>query len=67
MGGYEGKVNLDNFFEYAITPEEAAQREKIEDREKNYETMLLDLIDGKNYPSGQCDMISADNLDLALQ
>ncbi len=67
MGGYEGKVNLDNFFEYAITLEEAAKREKIEDREKNYETMLLDLIDGKNYPSGQCDMISADNLDLALQ
>ncbi|MBA7588827.1 hypothetical protein ES708_30896 [subsurface metagenome] len=33
----------------------------------NYETMLLDLIDGKNYPSGECNMISADNLDLALQ
>jgi len=67
MGGYEGKVNLENFFEYAVTPEEADQRKKAEDREKNYKTMLLDFIDGKNYLSGQCDMISADNLDLALQ
>ena len=67
MGGYEGKVNLENFFEYAISPEEAARRENVEDREKNYKTMLLDLVDGENYPSGECDMISADNLDLALQ
>lgn len=67
MGGYEGKVNLENFFEYAVTPEEAGQRKKAEDREKNYKTMLLDFIDGENYPSGECNMISADNLDLALQ
>jgi len=67
MGGYEGKVNLENFFEYAISPEEAARRESVEDREKNYKTMLLDFIDGESYPSGECDMISADNLDLALQ
>ena len=67
MGGYEGKINLENFFEYAVSPEEAARRENIEDQEKNYKTMLLDLVDGENYPSGECDMISADNLDLALQ
>jgi uncharacterized protein (TIGR01319 family) len=67
MGGYEGKVNLDNFFDYAATPEEAAQRKNPAEREMNYETMLLDFADEKNYPSGQCDIISADNLDLALQ
>ena len=67
MGGYEGKINLENFFEYAINPEEAARRENVENREKNYKTMLLDLINEKNYPSGECDMLSADNLDLALQ
>ena len=49
MGGYEGKVNLENFFEYAISPEEAARRENVEDREKNYITMLLDFIDGESY------------------
>jgi uncharacterized protein (TIGR01319 family) len=67
MGGYEGKINLENFFEYAINPEEAARRENVENREKNYKTILLDLINEKNYPSGECDMLSADNLDLALQ
>jgi len=67
MGGYEGKINLENFFEYAVSPEEARQREKAVDQKKNYQTMLLEFIEGKNYPSGQCDMISADNLDLALQ
>jgi hypothetical protein len=29
--------------------------------------MLLSLIDESNYPTGQCGMISADTLDLALQ
>jgi len=67
MGGYGGEVNLENFFEYAVSPEEAAKREKVEDREKNYRTMFLDIIDEENYPSGECNMISADNLDLALQ
>ena len=67
MGGYEGKVTLENFSAFAISPEGSAKREKIEEQEMNYETMLLDLIDGKNYPSGECNMISADNLDLALQ
>jgi len=67
MGGYEGKINLRNFEEYAVSPEVAAKRGNINDREKNYQTMLLDFIDERNYPSGKCDMISADNLDLALQ
>ena len=67
MGGYEGKVTIDNYFEYAATPEEAARRDKPEDREKNYETMILDFIDEKSYPTGHCGMISGDTLDLALQ
>ncbi len=29
--------------------------------------MLLSLIDEANYPTGQCGMVSADTLDLALQ
>ncbi|GAI82002.1 unnamed protein product, partial [marine sediment metagenome] len=67
MGGYEGKVTLENFSEFAVSKEVSTKREKTEEQEMNYETMLLDLIDGKNYPSGECNMISADNLDLALQ
>jgi len=67
MGGYEGKVSLDNFFKFAVSKEEASKREKSEERSMNYETMLLDLIDEKNYPGNECNMISADNLDLALQ
>ena len=67
MGGYEGKVTLDNFSKFAVSGDISIKREKIEEQKMNYETMLLDLIDGKNYPSGECNMISADNLDLALQ
>ena len=67
MGGYEGKVTFENFSTFAVSPEVSLKKEKIEEREMNYEAMLLDFIDGKNYPSGECNMISADNLDLALQ
>lgn len=67
MGGYEGQVTLDNFFEYAVSKEEAAKCEDPDDQEKNYETMLLDLINERNYPTGRCEMISPDTLDLALQ
>ncbi|KKM10172.1 hypothetical protein SY88_14760 [Clostridiales bacterium PH28_bin88] len=67
MGGYEGEVTLENFFEYAVSPAEAARRENPADRRKNYETMMLDLVKEANYPSGQCGMVSADTLDLALQ
>jgi len=67
MGGYEGEVTLENFSKFAVSKEVSTKREKTEEQKMNYETMLLDLIDGKNYPSGECNMISADNLDLALQ
>jgi len=67
MGGYEGKVTLENFSKFAVSKEVSVKREKTEEQEMNYETMLLDFINGKNYLSGECNMISADNLDLALQ
>lgn len=67
MGGYEGRLTLDNFRDYAVPREEAARRAAPKDREKHYETMLLDLIDERNYPTGNCEMISPDTLDLALQ
>lgn len=54
MAGYEGKVSLQNFDDWAGAPD-------------GYEAMLLDLIDEDNYPSGNCDLISPDNLDLSLQ
>lgn len=65
MAGYEGKVNLQNFEIYAVSKEEAEKRR--EDQDKHYKTMLLDLIDEEKYPTKTCAMISADNLDLALQ
>ena len=67
LGGYEGPVTLDNFFEWAISPEEARQRDHPRQWERNYETMLLSFVDEANYATGQCGMISADTLDLALQ
>jgi uncharacterized protein (TIGR01319 family) len=67
LGGYEGPVNLDNFFHWAVSPEEARQREHPREWQRNYETMLLSFVDEASYPTGQCGMISADTLDLALQ
>jgi uncharacterized protein (TIGR01319 family) len=67
LGGYEGPVTLDNFFLWAVPPEEACQRDHPRAWEHNYETMILSLIDEANYPTGQCGMVSADTLDLALQ
>ena len=67
LGGYEGLVTLDNFFQWATSPEEARKREHPSQWERNYETMLLSLIDEANYSTSQCGMISADTLDLALQ
>jgi uncharacterized protein (TIGR01319 family) len=67
LAGYEGRVNLKNFKDYAVSPEEAGKREHPAGREVNYESFLLDIVDGKNYPGGECNMISSDNLDLALQ
>ncbi|MEE9495723.1 MAG: glutamate mutase L, partial [Desulfobacterales bacterium] len=67
IGSYEGQVTLDNFFDYAISVEAAQNREIAAEREKNYESMMLDFINEDNYPTGQCGMISADTLDLGLQ
>ncbi len=67
LGGYEGPVNLDNFFEWAVSPEAARKRDHPREWERNYETMLLSFVDEANYPTGQCGVISADTLDLALQ
>lgn len=67
LGGYEGPVTLDSFFEWAVPPEEARQRDHRKQWDRNYETMLLSFVDGANYPSGQCGMVSADTLDLAVQ
>jgi len=59
LGGYEGPVRPENYREWA--------KEVAEDPEKNYETLLLSLIDESNYPTGVCGLIAADTLDLALQ
>jgi uncharacterized protein (TIGR01319 family) len=67
LGGYEGPVTVDNYFEWAVSPTEAAAREDPEGRARNYEAMLLSFIDEGNYTTGQCGMISADTLELALQ
>jgi uncharacterized protein (TIGR01319 family) len=67
LGGYEGPVTLDNFFQWAVTPEEARRRDHPSQWERNYETMLLSFIDEANYATGQCGMVSPDTLDLALQ
>jgi uncharacterized protein (TIGR01319 family) len=67
LGGYEGPVNLDNFFQWAVSPEDAQMRDHPREWERNYETMLLSFVDEANYPTGQCGMVSADTLDLALQ
>ncbi|MFZ5918668.1 MAG: glutamate mutase L [Chloroflexota bacterium] len=67
LGGYEGPVTLDNFFMWAISPEEARQRDYPSQWERNYEAMLLSFLDEASYPTGQCGMISPDTLDLAVQ
>jgi hypothetical protein len=59
LGGYDGPITLDTWSEWAREPEE--------DREKNFETMLLSLIDEANYPTRTCGLIAADTLDLGLQ
>ncbi len=67
LGGYEGPVTVDNYFEWAVPPAEAEEREEPEQRKRNYEAMLLGFIDEANYATGHCGMVSADTLDLALQ
>ncbi|MBP8122561.1 MAG: glutamate mutase L [Caldilineaceae bacterium] len=60
LGGYEGECTVENFADYAQLPAEG-------DGGRNFETMLLSLVDDNNYASGECGMISPDTLDLALQ
>jgi uncharacterized protein (TIGR01319 family) len=60
LGGYEGEITVDSFWKYALPPRDG-------DRGRNFETLLLSLIDEANYPSGECGLISPDTLDLALQ
>jgi uncharacterized protein (TIGR01319 family) len=59
LGGYAGPATPENFWEWA--------KEPAEDPERNYETLLLSLIDEANYPAGGCGLISGDTLDLGLQ
>jgi uncharacterized protein (TIGR01319 family) len=59
LGGYNGPIRPDNFCEWANEPSD--------DQDKNYESMLLSIIDESNYTTGICGLISADTLDLGLQ
>ena len=59
LGGYEGPVTVADFSEWA--------RERSEDPQRNYETMLLSLVDEGSYSTGSCGIISPDALELALQ
>jgi uncharacterized protein (TIGR01319 family) len=59
IGGYSGPVTPENFWDWANEPSENA--------EKNYETLLLSIVDEANYPMGGCGVISGDTFDLALQ
>lgn len=60
LGGYAGPVNWENFWEYAQPPAD-------DDGGRNFEALLLSLIDEANYPTGECGLISPDTLDLSLQ
>lgn len=59
LGGYSGPATPENFWEWA--------KEPAEDPERNFETLLLSLIDEASYPTGGCELISGDTLDLGLQ
>ncbi|MCX7839866.1 MAG: glutamate mutase L [Anaerolineae bacterium] len=59
LGGYEGPVTVNNFFEWA--------KEPSEDKERNYETMLLSFANEEHYATGTCGVISPDALELGLQ
>jgi uncharacterized protein (TIGR01319 family) len=59
VGGYSGPVTPENYWDWA--------KERSESPEKNYETLLLSIVDEANYPTGGCGVISGDTLDLCLQ
>jgi uncharacterized protein (TIGR01319 family) len=59
LGGYQGEVTVENFWEWAKEPDE--------DPERNFETMLLSFVDDASYRTGTCGLISPDTMDLGLQ
>lgn len=59
LGGYQGPVTVENFWEWA--------KEPGEDSERNFETMLLSIADENSYRTNTCGLISPDTMDLALQ
>lgn len=59
LGGYDGPVTPENFWEWA--------KEADQDPERNFETMLLSFVNEDYYPTGQCGLIAPDTLDLGLQ
>jgi uncharacterized protein (TIGR01319 family) len=59
LGGYAGPATPENFWDWANEPSD--------NPEKNYETLLLSIIDEANYPTGVCGVITGDALDLSLQ
>lgn len=59
LGGYEGPVAIANFDDWA--------KEPGEDKERNYETMLLSFANEDHYSTKTCGVISPDALDLGLQ
>lgn len=65
MGGYQGRVTPESFRDWAVEPEAGVARQGNDG--KNFETMLLDLMNEDNYATGECGLISPDTLDLALQ
>lgn len=59
LGGYAGPATPENFWDWA--------KEPPENPEKNYETLLLSIIDEANYSTGGCEVIGGDTFDLGLQ
>ena len=59
IGGYSGPATPENFWDWAHEPSE--------NPEKNYETLLISIVDEANYPMGGCGLISGDTFDLCLQ
>jgi len=59
VGGYSGPVTPENYWEWAHEPSD--------NTEKNFETLLLSIVDETNYPMGGCGVISGDTLELCLQ
>jgi len=59
LGGYDGPVTVANFSDWAKEPRQ--------DRERNYETMLLSFANDAHYATRTCGVISPDALELGVQ